>query len=38
MTSAAWSALYFEVMYARAPQSLMMYSSSWLVSRDDAQV
>ena len=36
--SAAWSALYCEVMKARASQSLMMYSSSPLCSRDDVQV
>jgi hypothetical protein len=37
-TSVAWSALYLEVMYTRAPQSLMMYSSSPLCRRDEAHV
>ena len=36
--SAAWSALYFEVMKTFASESFRMYDSSPLVSRDDAAV
>jgi hypothetical protein len=36
--SAAWSALYFDVMKTLAWQSLRMYASSPLVSRDEHAV
>ena len=36
--SAAWSALYRDVMNARAPQSETMYDSSPLVRRDEQAV